>query len=178
MDDFLRNVYLKVVGDDCEMCLRAIIATKHSLLSEGEDDDTFTYLRTFIHYSAAVSRMFWPPGSGNKASRQRSENRGTFLRTALGIPDDHPLHSRTLRNHLEHFDERLDDWAESSAHRNIIVNFLGPRASVVGIIDQDIIHHYDPATHIYSFRGAPFDIRALADAVTDVYERIKALEKR
>jgi hypothetical protein len=59
-------------------------------------------LQGCVSAAAALSRLLWPPDPG---SRQR----GSLLRRDLEVPDTSPLRPpRTVRNSLEHFDERLD----------------------------------------------------------------------
>ena len=53
--------------------------------------------------AANISKLLW--GSKKKRARERAE-----LRAALEVHDDSPLNSAELRNHLEHFDERLERW--------------------------------------------------------------------
>jgi hypothetical protein len=102
--------------------------------------------------------------------------RGQALRDEFGLQSNHPIENRELRNHFEHFDERLDDWAEKSKSRGM-ATIIGPNRTA-GIEDSDIIHHYDPATKIYSFRGKPFDVQKLVDGVDDIYQKTcKFLEK-
>lgn len=68
-----------------------------------ENGSIFEKLRLILTYTASTSRIFWPPGKKAKA-------RGDRLRKLVGIPDDHALSDRSLRDNIEHFDERLDDW--------------------------------------------------------------------
>lgn len=61
-------------------------------------------------------------------------------------------------------------------NRNIVHRLLGPRSAIGGnaIQDSDIIHHYDPETKVYAFRGEMFDIQALALGLEDIFRRISA----
>lgn len=134
-----------------------------------------------MHHAAAISRIFWPPGCRDKKKKAIAQRRGQALRDELGIKSGHPVQKRTLRDHFEHFDERLDDWAENSRNRNIIGRLFGPRDGVGGdaIDDSDIIHHYDPSTKIYSFRGESFDVQNLVSGINDIHQKASAfLEKR
>jgi hypothetical protein len=63
-------------------------------------------LRLALMASASVSRVFWPVRNASKKARARA----TRLKELFGLDDDHPLASRRLRNSIEHFDERLDEW--------------------------------------------------------------------
>lgn len=173
MDEFLERIYLEQAKHECEACFAAI-EMFNAALADRNKDDPFARAMELVHRAAAVSRIFWPPGSRNKHARQRSQRRADALRKSLQIPDKHSVQARTLRDHFEHFDERLDDWAERSKNRNIVGKLLGPRNAIGGnaIQDSDIIHHYDPATKIYAFRGEKFDIQELATGLDDIYKRI------
>lgn len=183
MDDFLEHIYLEQARQECEACFAAI-KMFNSALANTDADDPFARAMELVHRAAAVSRIFWPPGSRDKHARQRAQRRADALRKSLRIPDKHPVQVRTLRDHFEHFDERLDDWAERSKNRNIVERLLGPRSAIGGdaIQDSDIIHHYDPATKIYAFRGEKFDIQRLASGLDDLHARVTArlgeLEKK
>ncbi|MDO8251385.1 MAG: hypothetical protein Q7T78_16930 [Rhodoferax sp.] len=175
MDDFLLRLYLKQVKEECESAFSAIEAFNNAVQSSGAADP-FASAHSFIHNAAAVSRIFWPPRGKDKHSSQRSQRRGEALRKAIDLPSAHAVQNRVLRDHFEHFDERLDDWAERSKNRNIVHHLLGPRNAIGGnaISDEDIIHHYDPATKIYAFRGEKFDLQSLATGINDVFVKITA----
>lgn len=139
------------------------------------DGDFFQYALDLIHHASAISRIFWPPGGRNKESKKRAQRRGQFLRDLLELQSGHALQNRALRDHFEHFDERLDEWAESSKNRNIVRQLFGPRTAIGGdaIQDSDIIHHFDPDTNIFGFRGEHYNIQELATGIDDIYQRIK-----
>jgi hypothetical protein len=180
MNDFLKGVYLRQVKEECEFCLAAV-NRMNEILETDAKGDFFREALDLIHHAAAVSRIFWPPGCKDKIKRARAQRRGQTLRNELGINSNHPVQNRTLRDHFEHFDERLDDWAENSKHQNIIGRLFGPRNAVGGnsIDDSDIIHHYDPSTKIYSFRGEPFDVQDLVTGINDIHQKASAfLEKK
>jgi len=175
MDDHLIRVYLSMAKEDCERAIAAVQALNVAL-QQGPGGDPFGPAQALVLHAAAISRMFWPPGSKDKHARVRAQRRGEALRQAIDIPQGHPVQSRALRDHIEHFDERLDDWAERSRHRNIVHRLVGPRSAIGGnaIDDSDITHHYDPEVKVYVFRGERFDIQALTSGVDDIYARINA----
>lgn len=181
MDEFLQTIYLRQVTQECEYCFEAI-KRLNSILERKGEGDLFREALDLVHHSAAISRIFWPPGSRNKHSAKRAQRRGQALRDILSLKSGHPIQDRTLRDHFEHFDERLDDWAEHSRNRNIVDRFIGSRNAIAGdaIGDADIIRHYDPARKVFSFRGEAFDIQALASGLDDIYqkatERLQTIE--
>lgn len=174
MDDYLLTVYLQHAKSECEEAFRLIDQLNRSVQG-GDVAAVMSSAQSLVQRAAAVSRLFWPPGPRDKAARARCDRRGLALQqaTALNGVQDHPVRARALRNHIEHFDERLDDWAEQSQNRNIIFHYVGPRSGIAGdgIGDGDIVHHYDPSAKVYAFRGEKFDIQALAHGLRDIYER-------
>jgi hypothetical protein len=174
MADSLQRIYLDQAKQECDACFAAIHAFNAALSSHNQEDP-FCHAMTLVHHAASLSRIFWPAGGRNKTSRLRARRRGEFLRKELGVRSDHPIRDRALRDHFEHFDERLDEWVERTKNRNIIHRLLGPRSAVGGntIQDGDIIHHYDPTSKMYAFRGEKFDIQAIASGIDDLYAKIQ-----
>lgn len=76
-------------------------------------DELIVTVQTAVGHAAALSRYFWPSISESKrvsAIGQLRVERGKRLRNTFKVTDESPLHSRSLRNAWEHFDERLDDY--------------------------------------------------------------------
>ncbi|MBL4286367.1 hypothetical protein [Vibrio fluvialis] len=67
----------------------------------------FDHLHNIALQAASVSRYLWPSKSGENSIHKK---RALKLRQALEITDDSPLKNRKLRNQMEHFDERLDNY--------------------------------------------------------------------
>lgn len=173
MDQHLERVYLRYLRDECRYYVNAIYRLNLILQSQGSDvEGIFLHLRSAVSHAASVSRVLWP-GQAKKASR--ASTRGQHLRRILEIEDTHVVRRRNLRDHIEHFDERLDDWAESSPHRNLVDRLVGPRSAIGGdaITDQDILNHFDPALASYIFRGEAFDIQELTNGVLDILRRVE-----
>lgn len=61
-------------------------------------------LNSFLSHSAMVSKYLYPP---NKLNFER----GIKLREILELVESSELISREARNNIEHFDERIDNWA-------------------------------------------------------------------
>jgi len=83
-------------------------------------------LQNIVLQAGALSRYFWP-------TRKKAHHiaRAEHLRWALSINESSPLYSRDLRNSLEHFDERLDDYL-----RNDIVGILLPEYVGMRPVDE------------------------------------------
>jgi len=93
----------------------------------------------------------------------------------LSIQPGHPLESRRLRDHLEHYDERIDSWAAIGSPI-IVDGYVGPRRSITGSFydDSNIMLLYDPATDTFVFRGESFDLKATAAGLQDIKQRTDA----
>lgn len=165
MDVFLEEVYLRELRTQCGYAIASVDRMNEVL---GDPGEFFREAGDFLQHSSAVSRMLWPP-----SKKKRAIARGRVLREGLGVPGSHVLQSRTLRDHFEHFDERLDDWAKNSPNRNLIDNMIGPRSAIGGdaITDGDIMRMFEPDTKRLVFRGQPFDVQALVDGVIDIQRR-------
>lgn len=175
MDNHLERIYLDQIIEDCDMFKISIQKFNETL--QQKESDPFIHATAAIQKAAAVSRMFWPPYTRNEISRARAAVRGEKLRSSLNLNDQHPIKCRALRDHLEHFDERLDDWAERSKTGSLIKRYIGPTPKWQGIERSDIVHHFDPGSAHYYFRGQAFDLQSIANGIMDISERVtKRLE--
>jgi hypothetical protein len=126
----------------------------------------FQMLRLALHFFASVSRIYWPP-AGDRSVVARGER----LRTLAGLPVDHPLRTRALRNHVEHIDERLDDWTHDSPRPYTSVEWLlhedaSPQEREQAIASAAFI--YDCRTKEATIFGDTFSIADLKMSLEDV----------
>ena len=87
-------------------------------LSDIDTHDILNELQNVV-VQVAISRYFWPV-------RKNHELRAEHLRNAFGIKNENPLHSRELRDALEHFDERLDKYLCAGIAGTILPEYFGP----------------------------------------------------
>lgn len=132
-----------------------------------ENQSVLDALRTALHFSANVSKVFWPARGEREASAKA-------LRDMCGIPDDHPLKSRTLRNHVEHMDERLHNWAGDHRRKFLTVETVNhPRAMPLLTPLEDVVYLvYDADTHEVRVPGEAYSIEEMKAAVRDVQQRM------
>lgn len=194
MTTFQLYIYLCEVEMQCEFSLAAAESVNeyfngHRDLAPAEPEraaeadaervqaQLFRSLHSFLTHAAMVSRLLWPSGprkhrEEDRASHDRRNaqavNRGKQVRLALGLPDKQPRGQRTLRDHLEHFDERLDDWVLTGSRHNFIDRCVGPPNPMVGPERRDVMRWFDPTDGSFHFRGERFDITALAARVNEI----------
>ena len=132
----------------------------------------FDRIRLGLQMAANVSRLFWPPV--NKA-------RGAHLRALTGLTKTHGLSDRTLRNHIEHLDERLDAWTATSPRPFLTVELvLHDDYPETGTMRDEVVGAtaiiYDAKSQSVQLFGDTFSLPALKIELEDVLEKIsKAL---
>jgi hypothetical protein len=71
-----------------------------------------------------------------------------------------------MRNHFEHYDERLDIWWRTSTNHIIVDMVVGPRGWVMdGVAESDMFRQFDPTTRDVIFWGEAFNIQRIVDEV-------------
>jgi hypothetical protein len=128
---------------------------RHSLLNE---------LQNIVLQGGALSRYFWP-------SRKESAARGEQLRLGLGVADDSPLKSRSLRNALEHFDERLDDYLKRGIVGTILPEYVG-RSPQNEEVPFHLFRGYFLDKGEFTLLGETYEMQPLVDEITRVYEAL------
>ena len=80
---------------------------------------------------------------------------------------------RDVRNHFEHFDERIDQWYDDSLQRGSLMwidSNIGPANSMIKMGGKPIvgIRHFDPNTGKLIIVGDEFHLPTLAKDLTDL----------
>ena len=199
MDNFLQLVYVGEIKTQCRFALNAVGALNHALRQLAIDSpnhrqahsffhsEVFRQTHSFLTHASNVSRLFWPalPTRRNSETHAAYEarvssldrvQRAVCLRRLYQLGDDHPLRNRTLRDHLEHYDERLDDWRKTSIKRNIASETIVPKNAIVGLDDGDVMRWFDPVKNVVRFRGEEFKLQELASAIDALLPQSTRLE--
>lgn len=134
---------------------REAVVDSHGLLNE---------LQNIVLHGAALSRYFWP-------TQKESGSRGEQLRLGLGIGEDSPLKSRSLRNAIEHFDERLDDYLKQSIVGHILPQYVGsaPKNEQVPF---HLFRGYFLDTGEFTLLGETYEMQPLVDEIARVYDAL------
>jgi len=114
MDDFVLRIYLLEVETQCDFALFAADQFMRSL-QQLDQDSFWPAVQSFLVAAANVSKLLWPGRNRDPKKTQYAEARGRELRQFLDVTELSPLSSRKLRDHFEHFDERIDTWGNGIA---------------------------------------------------------------
>ncbi len=158
MDLQILRIFQAEVARQCRFALLAHADLIQALASA--DSDRLWYAAQGLVIAAGnISKLLWP-----KHLQRRQE-----LRDSLGVSANwpHGLHDfRRLRNHFEHFDERLEDWATASGRRDFIDSNVSDTRSPFAEFDvKDFLRNFDTTDHALTFQGETYHLRPIMEAV-------------
>lgn len=128
-------------------------------------------LRAALVASANVSKVFWSAAPGAPARRAAD------LRVLCQLPDDHGLKNRRLRNHVEHTDERLDDWLANGPRPFLTIEYVHPAmpdcpAEKRAESAAACVLVYDVASDTVTFLGQDFSLAELEGQLNEVQRQL------
>lgn len=195
MDDHVKSVFLMELKKQCEFAIGAIHQVNSALqASRGQNltpdesrfhhNEVFRGLHSFLTHTSNISRILWPPLPQKRKKESALDfserchklprvQRSKALKAALQLDESHLLKDRRLRDHLEHYDERLDDWEENSPRRNIVSDMIGDPRAISGIDDKDRMRTFNTNGARYVFRGEEFDIQEMLNEVEKLHNELK-----
>ena len=122
-------------------------------------------LQNLLTATANISKVLW--GSGGCKADERAA-----LRASLELSDSSPLRDVSLRNHFEHFDERLMAWWLESERHNFVDVGIGTASGISGIDDRDMFRNYEPTTGEIVFWGQRYNVRVIVEEVHALLPRV------
>ncbi len=159
---FLR-IFQREVERQCKFALLAVEDLNQAF--KVHDSDRIWYsIQSFLVAAGNVSKLLWPP-------KQGSRKRGEILRNSLGVAANSPLEPRILRNHFEHFDERLESWATISGRVNFADSNVGPLSGITGLDPSDYLRNFDPVTMTITFHGDEYDVEPVVEAISVLWHK-------
>jgi hypothetical protein len=196
MDDPLLRIFQMQIWTQCRFALLALddfraqladeraarerAEPKYSDLSEMSDPEqrraaaleismdwavrTWSPVQAFLSAVANISKALW--GSGGRFVSERAD-----LRASLGVQDSSPIRSTTMRNHFDHFDDRLDDWWKGSTNHNYVDLSFGNIAAGItgpGIGTKDMFRSFDPATGNLVFWGDTYHVPTIEKEIAEI----------
>jgi hypothetical protein len=145
MELMLLRLFEREVERHCRYLLVAAHAMQNALAAQ-DVGGFFMAAQTFVTAGANISKALW--GSGGSRTEHRAP-----LRRSLGVDDNSCLRPTRFRNHLEHYDERLETWWKTSANHNIAEDNIMPAGAIVGIEPSETFRGFDPTTGELTFWG-------------------------
>lgn len=157
--------YLESLRDTSRKALNAFHRYHQLLGKGGEKEAIATAIHEALMHSAALSRYFWPVSSKNKLCVAR----GKKLKEAFQIKDDSALRINFLRNALEHYDERLDQFLlENHAGLFHPRPIIGSISIAEGKIDK-VFRLVDPELEILILLGEKYEFKGVHNIVENIF---------
>ena len=163
MDNMLLRIFHTEVKRQARFGLIAA-SDLDAALSSRDMDRLWYSVQSLLIAAGNLSKLFWP-------SQSSARKRGEDLRTSLAVPDPSPLEPRSFRNHFEHFDERLEQWATSSQRRNFADSNVGPTGMISGLDPRDYLRNFDTDKYAVTFRGDTYLLKPVVGALRALHEK-------
>ena len=165
MEEFALQAFIYEIQHQCKFADLAfqdiVSALRESTAGESTADRVFLAAHTFLVAVGNISKLLWP-------TKRSCAARGHELRELLQVGDGSVLKSRAFRNHFEHFDERLDKWANSSKHKNFADSNIGPPEFISGLDPEDWMRNLDPTSLTLTFHGDSYHILEIMEALKPI----------
>ena len=169
MKKHAKKVFVSCIINECELALEFARKIK-PLLEQNDVKKFFDNLNHLILHTAMLSKYFYPA-----SKKKEKKERGTKLRSLVGEELTKKLKNRVIRNHLEHFDERIDFWAKLNMPyiRNIIIEEPAIGKALSGDIEKEknCFSFFSPSTTEYSILGDSININELIKTTQLIYEK-------
>jgi hypothetical protein len=154
--------YIRAIGFAAERALQAFHRFGKAIQDDPHAPHIVSSLQEALSHCAAISRFFWPVAKDKLAVA-----RGKTLREAFQMADDSPLRSRAIRNHVEHFDERLDRFLGGDPMGQLCDFVIGSS----DLADEEATHVMllvDPKAQIVVLFGEKYHFSGLTECVHSV----------
>jgi hypothetical protein len=148
--------YLESIAYTAGRAVSAFIRFDEAVSTKDSNDDIVAAVQEALTHVAALSRFFWPA-----RKTALSNARGKRLREAFQVPEGSPLQSRELRNALEHFDERLDEFLLEDHAGSFFPSAMVDDASLSEEQTGHIFRLVDPKTSKFVLLGTAYSFGEL-----------------
>lgn len=118
-------------------------------------------IQSILVSSANVSKILWPIS-------KKSQQRGKELRELLGIDETNILANRNIRNHFEHYDERIERLFEGQSSIHYIDLAFNPFKPEMWGIPKYYERAYNQVDKILTFRNETLDLKEVLLALENL----------
>jgi hypothetical protein len=141
-----------------------LAAKRLSAIKDNFDQiEVWSSIQSILVAAGNVSKILWP--------QKEYDARGERLRELLKVDDNNILSDRSLRNHFEHYDERIEKWFKGKSSAVYSDLAIDPLKSMRRNFPTNHHRAYDPLTQTLTFRGESFDLAAVLKELKEI--RIK-----
>lgn len=181
----MRNSEFEIQPFDQAFYSQALLTKTRSILNDVEslndfwkkdyydcknDDVILDLLQNIILSAGGISRFFWP---SKKTGHYKV--RAIKLREVYSINDSNILKDRRMRNLIEHFDEKLDDFLKEFTTWKVMPKYVGP---VFFSSDTTVFfraYFYDKS--IFKILNVEYEIKPIIAEIRRIHEILLLQQK-
>jgi hypothetical protein len=117
--------------------------------------------------------MLWPLSNSKSASKER----GKRLRSLVSASDITVLEDKKFRNHFEHFDERLDKWAEHPT-KPLLDGWIAYNGANFSLDENEsMLRTFDAKNFTVFFYGEKYPLEPLIEAINKLQARVHSVAR-
>jgi hypothetical protein len=197
MDNWKLGVFIREIDYQTEVfnSAAADFNAAFKKLSPRNDDAPEQWVRLFsslqlmLVSAGMISKLLWPsppsldqrgqPVEGEARRRfDLTIARGRAVRRALRVRSIPILERRQMRNAIEHFDDRLDEFLDGPQRFWVVDQNVGRPEDVSVVMppgDKPLkfMRHFNPETRIASIMDDEINVQELADAVAELQDKAR-----
>ena len=163
MEKFLLRQLQREVERQCRFALLAFEDLNGSYTKASGHRFWFS-IQNLLTSLGRLSRLLWPPeDSGSK--------HGSELRESLGVREDSLLRSREIVEYFEQFEERLENWYESSEGHRFFDSYTEPLDVLAATEPGDRFRGFDTEHEAILFHSKMYPLQPIAEAVEDLLDK-------
>ena len=174
----MRNSEFEIHPFDQAFYSKALLTKTRSILNDFEllnkifeseyydcqnDDVILDLFQNIILNAGAISRFFWP---SNKKIYYKI--RGKKLKEVYRVSDSSILKNRDMRNYIEHFDEKLDDFLKEFDTWTVMQKYVGPLSYVND--NRTFFRAYFYDKQIFKILNVEYEIKPIIDEIRRIHE--------
>lgn len=125
-------------------------------------------VQNIVLHGGSLSRFLWPVST--------CRERGDYLITCLEVSESSPLKSRKLRNSIEHFDERLDNYFKKNIAGTIFPEYVGTTPKSDGV-PVHFFRAYFIDTGSFFLLGEEYNIPEIVKEISRIHTLLESSDR-
>ncbi|MEY8869011.1 hypothetical protein AB9K24_05855 [Meridianimaribacter flavus] len=160
MKEFAYSVYLSEIVFQVKIAQQA---ASRLPVDPGNFDhiEVWCSIQSILGATANVSKILWP-------SSKKSQERGEELRELLGIDENSIIADRDIRNHFEHYDERIERLFQGKSSVSFIDLAFNPFKPQKWETPKYYQRAYNQVDRIVTFQNETLDLKEVLIALENI----------
>jgi hypothetical protein len=146
-----------------------------------QDQDQVSLIHEALGHAASLSRFFWPSKLGGRKTKvltSLKEARAARLRQSFELGENSHLKNRKLRDFLEHFDERLDQYLLRNDSGYFFPDAMIGEATLADDPSGHIFKLVDPTALCFVLLGEKHFFEGIREEVFRIYDRAREFDSK